>query len=181
MSASLYENKINANETPPGWVDFDFSLVEALIDTIDREEQTRLLDSWDHIAISIIDVFDGMSYAEILATQGGDTGALIQAIFHDMERLLPYYIPLLRTDMDREGDETYRTREDVMADTGIDASTWPASLFPKLLLENSDREFALMQVAAFQAGIPDTYLRLWYLFLTLLIGSHLANQASVLQ
>jgi hypothetical protein len=89
---------------------------------------------------------------------------------------LPFYLPLLADSINRRGEETHLT-SDELATLLVSHGTEGIVLKPKLLLESGRFGFALMQAAAALAELDDTLAGLWYLSLKELLQREAAASA----
>lgn len=98
------------------------------------------------------------------------TDSFPQIIFNELERILPAYIEFVRKSFDEFGDETY-VGPGGLSLVDVATPSLPDLRFPKLPIDDElgTKVFALMQVAAFKAGLPDEHLRYWYLFTHLIV------------
>lgn len=158
-----------ANNNPDFiWIDSD--VFDMLSEVLSRSELETAIAGIADIEVNIVDVFDGMSALEILELQK----IKLQTIFDQLGVVLPKYIPLLKASIKGFEDETYLDSAEVEAEYGL--SMEGDGYFPKLLISDGSRAFALMQVAACQAGVGDEHLRLWYLFTRMLLQSTFVEQ-----
>ena len=75
-------------------------------------------------------------------------------IERELEVVLPFYLPLLADSINRRGEETHLT-SDELATLLVSHGTEGIVLKPKLLLESGRFGFALMQAAAALAELDD--------------------------
>jgi hypothetical protein len=155
------------------FVSIDGGVVQMLLSSFGIEEKKVLAESWHLISESVADIFEDMSYEEIMSTRGGDLKAFMQDVFCELEKIIPYYVPMLRSNMDFYGDETYMDMVEVTRELKIDSAELRMGFFPKLHVSDGSRGFALAQTAAYKAGVPDDNLRFWYLVLAMFLESHL--------
>ena len=87
-----------------------------------------------------------------------------QRIQEDLEVILPFYLQLLTESINRHGEESHLSMDDL---TKLLESHGKAGIVlkPKLLLESGRFGFALMQAAAALADLDDTLAGPWYLSL----------------
>lgn len=122
------------------------AILDGLLDALSRSEKMQLISSYDEILQNL-----SIGVPEIQLDP--------QQFLDELERIIPYYQPLLRESLDKFSDETYITKQQ-FAD--IPGHSDPSKYKPRLLIEGEETEYAFLQVAAFMAGLPDDNLRLWY-------------------
>lgn len=97
-------------------------------------------------------------------------------IERELEVVLPFYLPLLADSINRRGEETHLT-SDELATLLVSHGKEGIVLKPKLLLESGRFGFALMQAAAVLADLDDTLAGPWYLSLKELLQREAAASA----
>ncbi|MBO0501753.1 hypothetical protein J1C51_23550 [Chromobacterium haemolyticum] len=85
-------------------------------------------------------------------------------IERELEVVLPFYLPLLADSINRRGEETHLTTDE-LATLLLSHGKPDIVLQPKLLLESGRFGFALMQAAAALADLDDILAGPWYLSL----------------
>lgn len=95
-----------------------------------------------------------------------NTSARIEA---ELDLVLPHYLVLLKDSIDRSGEETYLSIDEVAKLLASHGKTAPCAQ-PKLPLESGCKGYALMQAAAALAGVDETLIGPWYLTLKFLLG-----------
>lgn len=156
--------KMNTIETltdaAHGKIYLDPAMMTLIHTSFSETERALLAESIRDIGANITDVFDDMSNKEMMQARH----ITYQALFNELAQVIPHYIPLLKTSMLTFGDETFFEKQEVADVLGTEALK-NKQFFPKLLIEDGTREYALMQIAAYKAGLPDDNLRLWYFML----------------
>ncbi|MFH2134051.1 MAG: hypothetical protein ABII81_02585 [Pseudomonadota bacterium] len=140
------ENITPATQNNSEFLSIDSVILDGLLDALSRSEKLKLIDSYN-------DILRNLSGG--ISTFQGDS----QQFLDELEKLIPYYQPLLRESLDEFSDETYITKQQ-FAD--IPGQRDPSEYEPRLLIEGEETEYAFLQVAAYMAGLPDDNLRLWY-------------------
>lgn len=97
-------------------------------------------------------------------------------IERELEVVLPFYLPLLADSINRRGEETHLTADE-LATLLVSHGKEGIVLKPKLLLESGRFGFALMQAAAVLAELDDTLAGPWYLSLKELLQREAAARA----
>lgn len=141
----------------PTFISIESKVIDLFSDNFTQAEIIILIESIEDILENITDVFDGMDFGEIIESQKID----LQNMFSQLEKIIPHYVPLLRASFNEFGDEAYLEEDQVKSELKLENMNLNG-YFPKLILDDGSIVFALMQVAAWKAGIGDENLRLWY-------------------
>lgn len=124
-----------------------------------------LSDEMFDIAENIIDAYEDVSVNDVTAAEG----ITLQEMIEDMEKSFVFYLPLLNESLCVFRTEHFLCETEVAHLLG--GAPQSKGLLPRLFISDGSTEFALMQVAACQAGVSDAYVRFWYKFLSFLLYS----------
>jgi hypothetical protein len=128
-----------------------FKCLLEIISDVDAYEK-RMCD----IADNVVDVYQGVSLY--------DSGASVKSMFGLFPLLMPHYLKLLKNSIDRSGSEDTIDYFDLGAVINLDMVD-AKRYFPKVRRSDGTMGYALLQVAAMQAGISDDYVSYWHILI----------------
>ena len=131
-------------------------LLNDLVAIASKMEDGRYLRDLSEIGNSLCE-FDRETTLQLLAQR-----AQVERIDLDLDRVLPFYLPLLEDSVAKSGEETFMNAEQCTAllQKHQRGGALPP---PRLPLESGQHGYALLQAAAMLAGIDDALVGTWYL------------------
>ena len=154
----------------PETVTISVEILDSFICAFSAVEREKLFEIYEDIVSSIEDAYEGIPPEEIIKQPDFD----IQAIFKEIEKIIPDYTPLLRKSMDEVGDELHV--DEAEANRIFNGMLFESEFRPKIQMDDGTTNFSYMQIAARKAGIKDDNLRFWYVFLGMFIGNSLCQE-----
>ena len=132
-------------------------LLNDLVAIASKMEDGRYLRDLSEIGNSLCE-FEREKTLQLLGQR-----AQVDRIDLDLDRVLPFYLPLLQDSVANFGEETFLTAEQCEALLKKHQRNGAPPAPPKLPLESGQYGYALLQAAAMLAGIDDTLVGTWYL------------------